>query len=113
MRIPLTVALGLGYVALATGLGIAAASAQSVSTRPAYGCFKVTAGKVRLHETSFVSSAIVGVVERGDILIKRHRFCNVVSAACAISTESGTSGFVSKGSVKVTPCPARLSAKTQ
>ena len=95
----------------ATGLGAVIASAQTTSTRPAFGCFRVSAKSLDIHEGAASSSAHVATVSRGDLLIKRRRFCGTLIPSCAVKTEKGVEGFAAKGSIKVAPCPARLSTK--
>ena len=97
-------------MAAATSALTTPAPAQTASTRPPYGCFKVTS-KVHLHESSLQSSAIVGLAEKGEILVKRNRFCSVVTSTCAVRTTGGTEGYAVKSSLRVAPCPAKLSTK--
>lgn len=108
-----TSGLPLALVALAVAIGAlpTAASAETKSTRPAYGCYRVAARGLEIHETALKSSAVVAAVSRGDILVKRHRFCSALTPVCAVSTEKGVQGFADKSAIKTAPCPARLSTK--
>ena len=92
-------------------LGATVAAAQSTSVRPAYGCFKVTAAELNIRETAFSSGAVVALASKGDILVKRKRFCTLRGFWCAVSTLKGVDGYADKSMIAVAPCPAKLSTK--
>ena len=92
-------------------LGASLAIAQTTSVRPAYGCFKVTAGELKIHETTVVTGNTLATASKGDILIKRKRFCTLGGNWCPVTTSKGVQGFAEKKMIAVAPCPAKLSTK--
>jgi hypothetical protein len=86
----------------------AAASAQTVTHRPAYGCFKVTVPELNIRAKALSSSAVLATVIKGETLVKRHRFCALRGYWCAVTTNKGIQGFADKSMMAVAPCPSRL-----
>lgn len=80
------------------------AHAQSVTTRPAYGCFKVTAPEINIRERPYSNAGVIGTAHKGDILIKRKRWCTLRGWWCAVSRGS-VQGYADKNFMKVAPCP--------
>lgn len=99
--------LALGGAVLASG--VALAQAQTVTKRPPYGCFRVTAPEINIRKTAFSSGEVLAQAKRGDILIKRKRFCTLRGFWCAVRTAKGVDGYADKSLIKVSACPARLS----
>ena len=101
-------------ISLCAGLALTAAhqSASADTTRPAYGCFKVTAPSLAIKEGAIGTTATLATADKGEILIKRRRFCTVAAGVCAVTTNKGVQGFADKKMMAVAPCPSRLSTKT-
>lgn len=85
-------------------------AAQADTVRPPYGCFKVTAN-LAIKSAALGTSTTLAAATKGDILIKRRRFCYTIGSACAVTTRDGVQGYADRGSMKVHPCPAKLSIK--
>lgn len=93
---------GLALAALAGG-------AQAATTsRPAYGCFKVTAAEINIRAKPLSSAAVLGTAHKGDILVKRKRWCTLRGYWCAVRRGT-TEGYADKSFMKVAPCPASMS----
>jgi hypothetical protein len=102
----------LSTAALSLALAASAAApvlAQSVTSRPQYGCFKVTAAEMNIHGTAFASGPVIGTAKRGEILVKRKRFCTARGFWCAVTTRKGVQGYGDKSLMAIAPCPAKLS----
>ena len=97
---------------LASALALSPALAQSTSTRPSYGCFKVAVPELNVRETAFKTGSILAMASKNEILVKRHRFCSLRGVWCAVTTKKGVEGFAEKSMMAVAPCPAKLSTKT-
>jgi hypothetical protein len=101
--------------AIATALFVAAtyqpaaAEPATAASRPAYGCLKVTAPSIAIKEKSVGTNTTLATASKGEILIKRHRFCTLGS--CAVTTRNEVKGFVEKAATTVASCPAKLSKK--
>ena len=102
----------LAFVILTTAFAMAPAMAQTTSTRPTYGCFKVSVPEANVRATASKTGTILAVASKNEILIKRRRFCSVAGLWCAVTTKKGVEGFTEKSMISVAPCPARLSTKT-
>jgi hypothetical protein len=98
--------------AAAATLGVGAAAAQTTTTRPAYGCFKVTVPELNVRDTAFSSGKVVATAIKGETLVKRRRFCTARGFWCAVTTNKGVQGYADKSMMTVAACPARLSTKT-
>ena len=105
MRLTSTLALGV------LALGFAVLPALADSTRPAYGCFKVSATELSVRESSFATGATIATASKNEILVKRRRFCS--ARWCAVTTNKGIQGYAEKSMMAVAPCPARLSIQTK
>ena len=79
------------------------------TARPKYGCFMVTANALNIRKRPYSFSNVVRSVAKGDILIKRKRWCTPRGFWCAVTTQDGVKGYADKSYMKVAPCPARLS----
>lgn len=90
-------------------LGLANAT-QADTVRPQFGCFKVTANTA-IKSAALGTSTTLAAASKGDILIKRRRFCYTVGSMCAVTTRAGIQGYADRGSMIVAPCPAKLSIK--
>lgn len=93
---------------LAIAMAAAPAAAQTVTHRPAYGCFKVTVPELNIRAKAFSSSAVIATAVKGETLVKRHRYCTLRGFWCAVTTNKGLQGFADKSMMAVAPCPARL-----
>lgn len=93
---------------VAASLCISAAQAATVTSRPAYGCFKVTAPQINIRSKPLSTAAVIGTARQGDILIKRKRWCTLRGYWCAV-TKGSLEGYADKSFMKVAPCPASLS----
>ncbi len=92
----------------AAAFGIMIAPAQADSVRPAYGCFKVTA-PTAIKVSALGTSTTLAAASKGDILMKRKRFCYTVGTMCAVTNHDGVEGYADRGNMKVHPCPASYS----
>lgn len=100
-------------LAVGAAAAIIAASAASVATagtttRPAFGCFRVTASALNIRDRPFSTAAVIGMAEKGDILVKRRRWCTWRGFWCAVRYD-GIDGYADKSFMEVAPCPASLS----
>ena len=105
---PVKYAITAALFAAAT-LQPAAAEPATTVARPAYGCLKVTVPSIAVKEKSVGTSTTLATASKGEILIKRHRFC--VLGSCAVTTKDDVKGFVEKAATAVAACPAKLSKK--
>ena len=87
---------------------VSAAGAATTTTRPAYVCFKVTADEINIRAKPYSTAAVIGSAKRGDILVKRKRWCTLRGFWCAV-TKGGLDGYADKSLMKVAPCPPSLS----
>jgi hypothetical protein len=101
----------LAGVAVLTALGATAAAAQSTTSRPAFGCFKVTAPQVNIRASALSTADVVGKASRGEVLIKNRRFCALRGFWCPVRTQRGVEGWADKSKLVVAACPARLSGE--
>jgi hypothetical protein len=85
--------------------------AAQTTVRPAYGCYKVSAKELSVRERALKTANTVATVAKGDILVKRQRFCTLRGSWCAVTTNKGVQGFAEKTMIAVAPCPARMSTK--
>lgn len=97
----------VGAVALAMTASLA--GAQTVTTRPKYGCFRVTSESLNIRAKALSTSDVVGTAKRGDILVKRRRFCALRGYWCPV-TFGGVEGWADKAFFETAACPPRLSA---
>lgn len=97
-----TLACASAVVVLATG-----ADAAQTTTRPAYGCFKVSALSAPILDKGSKKGTTIATAEKGSTLVKTKRFCGL-RGYCSVRYH-GTSGFVDKANVKVAPCPPSTS----
>jgi hypothetical protein len=102
--------LARGALAGAAALAITAplASAQTATTRPKYGCFRVTADSLNIRAKALSTANVVGTAKRGDILVKRRRFCALRGYWCPV-TFGTAEGWADKAFFETAPCPPRLS----
>jgi hypothetical protein len=105
-----SIALAAVAFAMSAVFGASFVSAQT-TVRPAYGCYKVSAKELSLRETAFKTGNVVATVGKGDILVKRRRFCTLRGTWCPVTTIKGVQGFADKSMIAVAPCPPRLSTK--
>lgn len=89
---------------LATSLVHAPAQAAP----PGHGCFKVTAAVVNIRDGAFSSSNVVGSAGRGEILVKRKRFCTLRGFWCAVRKGS-IEGWADTAFMERVDCRGRLS----
>lgn len=88
---------------------VAAQSGSSTgTTRPPFGCFKVTAAELNIRDKAFASGAVVATARKGDILVKAKRYCTLRGYWCAVRA-GAIEGFADKSFLEVAPCPAGLS----
>ena len=97
MRFALPAVLVLAAATLPAG--------AATTTRPAYGCFKVSAPKAAIRDRASDKGNVLKQAAKGDVLIKLKRFCSLSSRWCSVSA-GGTTGWVEKSATKVAPCPA-------
>ncbi|MBX9924746.1 MAG: SH3 domain-containing protein [Hyphomicrobiaceae bacterium] len=90
-------------------VGLSSEAMSQTTSRPAYGCFRVTAPEINIRARAVSSSDVVGQARRGDILVKRERFCALRGFWCPVTTAAGVGGWADKSLMQVAPCPARLS----
>lgn len=88
-----------------------AIAAPKVTTRPAYGCFRVTAASAPILDKSNKSGHVIATAAKGDTVIKAKRFCGL-RGYCSVRYKSAT-GWVDKANVKVTACPPSTSKPVQ
>ena len=100
----------LGALAGATALAVSAslATAQTVTTRPKYGCFRVTADSLNIRAKALSTADVVGTAKRGDLLVKRRRFCALRGYWCPVAF-GVVEGWADKAFFEAAPCPPRLS----
>ncbi len=82
-----------------------AAFAAGARAASGYGCFVVTAPSINIRDGAFSSSAVIATANRGQILVKRHRFCTLRGFWCAVRTKSGAEGWADKAFMERTACP--------
>ena len=87
-------------VALMTAFSVVPASAA----KKGFGCYLVTVDSLNVRERPYSNSEVVGVVSKGDILIKRKLFCTLRGYWCAIRAGS-INGYVDKSYVQKITCP--------
>lgn len=105
---PVKFAITVALSAAALFQPAVAEPATSVA-RPAYGCLKVTVPSIAIKEKSIGTNTTLATASKGEILIKRHRFCTL--GTCAVTTRDDVKGFVEKAATAVAACPAKLSKK--
>ena len=88
---------------------VGAAEPTVPSARPVYGCLKVIAPSIAIKERSVGTSTTLTTASKGEILIKRRRFC--VLGSCAVTTRNGVVGYVDKAATLVAACPSKLGSK--
>lgn len=93
---------------LAVALFSVPAVAQTVTKRPAYGCFKVSVPELNIRDKAFSTAAVVATAIKGETLVKRRRYCTLRGFWCAVTTNKGIQGYADKSMMAVAPCPARL-----
>lgn len=86
----------------------AGGASAATTTRPAYGCFKVTAPEINIRSKPYSKAAVVGTAGKGEILVKRKRWCTLRGWWCAVR-HGKTEGYADKNFMKVAPCPASMS----
>ncbi len=101
--------MALALCAAATAVTLTPATAQTVSTRPAYGCFKVSSAQANIRAGSSANADVIATAIKNETLVKRRRFCTVGGNWCAVTTNKGIQGFAAKADIKVSACPARTS----
>jgi hypothetical protein len=104
----ITTRIVISSLSAAAALGFAVASAEADSVRPAYGCFKVTA-PTAIKASALGTSTTLAAASKGDILMKRKRFCYTIGSMCAVTNHDGIEGYADRGSMKPHPCPAKYS----
>lgn len=97
----------MGVMILALGTS-AATAAEQTRNQPVHGCFQVIADFLNVRRTAFASGEIIGVAEKGDVMVKRKPWCTWRGYWCAVRTEDGVEGYADKKFVEMTPCPGRL-----
>lgn len=102
--------LAIGALACTAALAVSAslAGAQTVTTRPKYGCFKVTAESLNIRVKALSTADVIGTAKRGDILVKRRRFCALRGYWCPV-TFGTVEGWADKAFFESAACPPRLS----
>lgn len=101
-------AAAFAVTALTFAIPVATADAQTVTHRPAYGCFKVSTSEAAVREKASAAGAKIASAYKGETLVKRRRFCTLGGNWCAVTTNAGLQGFVAKADIAVAPCPSRL-----
>ena len=108
--------MNFGARALACAAALAAtaslAGAQTVTTRPKYGCFKVTAESLNIRAKALSTADVLATARRGDILVKRRRFCALRGYWCPVAF-GDSEGWADKAFFEAAPCPPRLSEPTK
>ncbi len=99
-----------GVLLATVPVGAATAEPTSALDRPAYGCLKVTAPSIAIKEKSVGTSTTLATASKGEILIKRHRFCTFGS--CAVTTRGDVKGFAEKALLVVAACPSPKKKKS-
>lgn len=87
------------------------AAAQTTS-RASYGCFRVTAESLNIRDKAFASGAVIGTAKKGDILVKRKRFCTLRGYWCGVSFGT-TEGWADKAFMEAAPCPPTPSSPSK
>lgn len=95
----------VGIAGLVAG---AVAADAATTTRPAYGCYKVSAASAQLRDKGSTGGNVIATAPKGDVLVKTKRFCGFGGIYCAVSY-NGVAGFIEKAAVKVAACPASTS----
>jgi len=93
---------------LAVALLSIPAQAQTVTTRPAYGCFKVSVAELNVRDKASSTATVLATAIKGETLVKRRRYCTLRGFWCAVTTNKGIQGFADKSMMVVAPCPSRL-----
>ncbi len=99
--------LSLVRIGAAAGLALTLVAVEAQAAPRVYGCFKVTAASINIRDGAFSSSDVVGTAGRGEILVKRKRFCTLRGFWCAVRKGS-IEGWADKAFMERVDCPARL-----
>lgn len=101
---------GHGWCALVLGcLAPAGVNAQTTTTPPKYGCYKVIgADALNIRARPFSSSDAVGIAERGEVLVKWRRWCTLRGFWCPVQ-QGDVRGHSDKRYLEPVPCPPSLS----
>jgi SH3-like domain-containing protein len=104
----MTLAARMLVGAMTLAITASLAVAEPATTRPKYGCFKVTTASLNIRAKAFSNADVVATAKRGDILVKRRRFCALRGYWCPV-TFGGVEGWADKAFFETAPCPPRLS----
>lgn len=102
---------GLFSCAIAFGcLTPAGTDAQTTAPPPKYGCYRVVGAEaLNIRARPFSSSDVVGVAERGEILVKWRRWCTLRGFWCPVQ-QGDLKGHSDKRHLEPVPCPLSLTA---
>ena len=90
--------------ALAVVLMAAFSAAPAFAAKKGFGCYLVTVDSLNVRERPYSNADVVGVVYKGDILIKRRLFCTLRGFWCAVRAGS-MKGYVDKSYIQKITCP--------
>lgn len=91
--------------ALAFGFLVSPGAIAETTTRPKYGCYVVVgADALNIRARPFSSSEIIGVAERGEILVKWRRWCTLRGFWCPVQ-QGDIKGHSDKRFLEPVPCP--------
>ncbi len=85
-------------------IGICMIAREAAAQTSKYGCYEVTAGALNLRKRAWAKSDVVGVVNRGDVIAKRRRFCALRGFWCPVRTKAGAEGWADKKYLKKVAC---------
>jgi hypothetical protein len=111
MTTPARTTLAIATTLIALAFSTSLVSAQTTTTRPAYGCFKVSSSDAVVRASASKTGNVIANVIKGETLVKRRRFCTVGGAWCPVTTNKGLQGFAAKADIVIAPCPSRTSTK--
>ena len=87
-------------------IGICFIAREASAQTSRYGCYQVTAGALNLRARAWASSDVVAVMDRGDVVAKRRRFCALRGFWCPVRTKGGSAGWADKNFLTKVACPA-------
>lgn len=91
-------------VSLAVVLMAIFSAVPASAAKKGFGCYLVTVDSLNLRARPYSNSEVIGVVYKGDILIKRKLFCTLRGFWCAVRAGS-MKGYVDKSYVQKITCP--------
>ena len=95
---------------LAVGaLLVGGAEAQTTTTRPKHGCYRVVgADEINIRARPFSKSEVIGTAKRGEIVVKWRGWCTLRGFWCPVE-KGGIRGHSDKSYLEPAPCPPSLS----